>query len=152
MRENALPILEEAGVDLVLTGHSHNYERSFLLDGHYGTMDTLTEKMKVDGGDGRPDGTGAYRKPTLGPAAHEGAVYVVAGSSGQTQGRSEKKVARGFLDHTAMFVSLYRLGSLVIDIDGGRLDATFLSEKGERLDYFTLIKGSNTDTVASKKR
>ena len=28
--------LEDAGVDLVLTGHSHSYERSFLLDGHYG--------------------------------------------------------------------------------------------------------------------
>jgi hypothetical protein len=29
-----LPILEQAGVDLVLTGHSHAYERSFLIDGH----------------------------------------------------------------------------------------------------------------------
>ena len=36
MRENALPILESRGVDLVLCGHSHNYERSFLIDGHYG--------------------------------------------------------------------------------------------------------------------
>ncbi len=37
MRQNALPILEAGGVDLVLTGHSHSYERSYLLDGHYGT-------------------------------------------------------------------------------------------------------------------
>ena len=152
MRENALPILEEAGVDLVLTGHSHNYERSFLLDGHYGTMDTLTEKMKVDGGDGRPEGTGAYRKPTSGLGAHEGAVYVVAGSSGQTQGRNERRLARGFLEHTAMVVSLYRLGSLVVDIEGNRLDATFLSEKGERLDYFTLIKGADIEAGGTKKR
>ena len=35
MRRNLLPILEEGGVDLVLCGHSHSYERSFLLDGHY---------------------------------------------------------------------------------------------------------------------
>ena len=34
MRENAVPILESHGVDLVLAGHSHSYERSFLLDGH----------------------------------------------------------------------------------------------------------------------
>ena len=51
MRENLLPILENHGVDLVLTGHSHSYERSFLLDGHYGTSDTLTEEMQVDPGD-----------------------------------------------------------------------------------------------------
>lgn len=28
MRENIVPILEAHGVDLVLTGHSHSYERS----------------------------------------------------------------------------------------------------------------------------
>ena len=65
MRTNALPILEAGGADLNLTGHSHSYERSFLLDGHYGTQDTLTAKMKIDAGDGRPDGKGAYRKATL---------------------------------------------------------------------------------------
>ncbi len=39
MRENFLPILEEHGVDLVLGGHSHIYERSYLLKGHYGYSD-----------------------------------------------------------------------------------------------------------------
>ena len=82
MRENALPILESYGVDLVLSGHSHSYERSFLLDGHYGISGTLTGNMVVDGGDGRSDGDGAYTKATEGLASHEGAVYVVAGASG----------------------------------------------------------------------
>jgi hypothetical protein len=36
MREKVVPILEEAGVDLVLNGHSHDYERSYLIDGAYG--------------------------------------------------------------------------------------------------------------------
>ena len=40
MRENALPILESSGVDLVLSGHSHSYERSYQLHGHYGTSGT----------------------------------------------------------------------------------------------------------------
>ncbi|MEY3609297.1 MAG: hypothetical protein RLZZ447_2085, partial [Verrucomicrobiota bacterium] len=53
----------------------------------------------------------------------------------------EKTAARGFLDHPAMFLSLYRLGSLVLDVDGNRLDAAFLTEKGERLDHFTILKG-----------
>jgi hypothetical protein len=142
MRQHAVPILEAAGVDLVLGGHSHTYERSYLLDGHYGTAQTLTAAMKREAGDGRPDGTGAYRKPTLGPAAHEGAVYVVAGSSGSVGGVGDpSKARRGFLDHPAMFVSLARLGSMVIDVEGLRLDAAFLSEKGERLDYFSIEKG-----------
>ena len=33
MRQNAVPILEEYGVDLVLSGHSHDYERSILSPG-----------------------------------------------------------------------------------------------------------------------
>jgi len=143
MRTNALPIMEAGGVDLCLTGHSHSYERSFLLDGHYGTQDTLTAKMKLDAGDGKADGKGAYRKATLGTGVHEGAVYIVAGSSGKISGDSEKSKARGFLDHPAMLVSLYRLGSMVIDVNGNRLDATFLSETGERLDYFSMIKGGD---------
>lgn len=36
MRERFLPVMEKYGVDLVLTGHSHSYERSVLLNGHYG--------------------------------------------------------------------------------------------------------------------
>lgn len=148
MREFALPILEAGGVDLVLTGHSHSYERSFLLDSHYGVQTTLTPRMKVDGGDGRLDGNGAYRKATFGKGVHEGAVYIVAGSSGKVSGKSEKNAGRGFLDHPAMFLSLARLGSMVIDVDGNRLDAVFLSEKGERLDYFTMLKGATVPTAA----
>lgn len=130
MRENALPILEAAGVDLVLSGHSHSYERSFLLDGHYGASDTLDpETMILDGGDGREDGDGAYSKPAL---AHHGAVYAVAGSSGKT--------SNGPLDHPVMFVSLKELGSMVLDIDGDRLDAVFLTSTGAVHDRFTIIK------------
>jgi hypothetical protein len=134
MRQNALPILEAGGVDLVLTGHSHSYERSFLLDGHYGLSITLTARMIRDSGDGRVGGTGPYRKPTSGPAPHEGAVYAVAGSSGQTSG--------GLLNHPAMFISLNRLGSMVLDVSGNRLDALFLRENGAIDDRFTVIKGT----------
>src|SRR6185369_11675045 len=55
MRENAVRLLEQGGVDLVLTGHSHSYERSFLIDGHYGSSATFTSSMKKDGGSGRED-------------------------------------------------------------------------------------------------
>jgi calcineurin-like phosphoesterase family protein/purple acid phosphatase-like protein len=133
MRQNALPILEAAGVDLVLSGHSHSYERSFLLDGHYGVSATLLPSMILDDGDGREDGSGAYNKPTAGLTAHEGSVYVVAGSSGKTSG--------GALDHPAMFISLNQLGSMVLDVDGDRLDAVFLNSNGVTTDHFTITKG-----------
>ena len=62
-RPNVLPILEAHGVDLVLSGHSHTYERSFLLDGHYGDSSTFDPgAMVLDGGDGDPAGDGAYVK------------------------------------------------------------------------------------------
>jgi hypothetical protein len=35
MREQIVPLLENGGVDLVLAGHSHVYERTPLIDGHY---------------------------------------------------------------------------------------------------------------------
>jgi putative Ig domain-containing protein len=129
-----LPILEAAGVDLVLSGHSHAYERSFLIDGHYGTSNTFTASMKKDGGSGREDGTGAYTKPSTIKAPHEGAVYTVAGSSGQISG--------GTLNHPAMFISLNLLGSMVLDVDGSRLDAKFIDNAGAVRDYFTIVKGS----------
>lgn len=37
MREKFIRILERYGVDLVLCGHSHGYERSYLLKGFYNT-------------------------------------------------------------------------------------------------------------------
>lgn len=131
MRENVLPILEAFGVDLVMSGHSHSYERSWLLHGHYDFSDTLLPEMILDPGDGREAGSGPYRK---GGDDHRGAVYVVAGSSGQTSG--------GSLDHPAMFISLNQLGSLVLDVDGPRLDATFLRPRGAIADTFTILKGS----------
>jgi hypothetical protein len=118
---------------MVLTGHSHSYERSFLIDGHYGPSSSFAPSMKKDGGDGRETGSGAYKKPMLGPASHEGAVYAVAGSSGLLGG--------GTLNHPAMYVSLNTLGSLVLDVNGSRLDATFLRSTGTVGDFFTLIKG-----------
>jgi len=78
--------------------------------------------------------TGAYSKPSSGLAPHEGAVYAVAGSSGQTSG--------GLLNHPAMFVSLNQLGSMVLDVDGNRLDAKFLRETGAIDDSFTIVKGT----------
>ncbi|HEX8566853.1 MAG TPA: metallophosphoesterase [Pyrinomonadaceae bacterium] len=134
MRQNALPILEGYGVDLVLTGHSHSYERSLLIDGHYGASWTFTNAMKKNAGGGREDIDGAYKKPTAPNVnfANKGTVYAVAGSSGRISG--------GALNHPAMFVSLNNLGSMILDVNELRLDAKFLRENGAIADYFTITK------------
>jgi hypothetical protein len=129
MREQALPILESFGVDLILSGHSHAYERSFYLNGHYDTSNTLAQSMILDAGDGRPRGDGAYTRAS---GAKEGAVYVVAGSSGQTSG--------GSLDHPAMYISLNELGSLVVDVDGATLDVSFIDDAAVVRDSFRILK------------
>lgn len=147
MRQRFLPILETGGVDLVLCGHSHAYERSYLLDGHYGLSSSLTAAMKLDPGDGRPLGTGAYIKPLTGPRDHFGAVYAVAGSSGQLSNwESGSSAVNNPNPHLAHFISLRRLGSMVLDINGARLDATFLREDGSTPDSFTIMKQGAADT------
>ncbi|MEO8603949.1 MAG: metallophosphoesterase, partial [bacterium] len=134
MRQNLLPILEAGGVDLVLSGHSHAYERSALLDGHYGVSTTLQPSMVHDARDGRIEGDGPYHKPAGGPAAHAGAVYVVAGSGANLGG--------GTLDHPVMITSLPVRGSLVLDIEGAVLTARFLDDAASVRDAFTITKGA----------
>jgi hypothetical protein len=133
MRKNAVPILEDHGVDLVLAGHSHSYERSFLMQGHYDDSDTLDESMIIDGGDGRDDGDGRYDPSQAEP----GTIYTVAGSSG--------KISNGPLDHPVMIESLLVLGSVVLDISGTRLDALFIDDHGTERDYYTIDKPDVSD-------
>jgi hypothetical protein len=135
MRQVFNPILDSHGVDLVLMGHSHVYERSYLIDGHYGIASTFTPSMKIDPGLGREDGSGAYRKDS----DERGVVYSIVGSSGQALG--------GTLDHPAHAVSLNLLGSLLVDVNSNRLDAMFLTSAGTTNDHYTLIKRGPAPSV-----
>jgi acid phosphatase type 7 len=132
MRQNFLPILEAGGVDLALAGHSHSYERSFLIDSHYGVSTSLSAANIVDGGSGRLPSP--YEKPA-GAAAHAGAVYTVAGSSGQISG--------GALNHPAMFLSLNVLGSLVIDVNTNQMNVVFVDNAAAVRDTFTIVKSGS---------
>jgi hypothetical protein len=135
MRQFVLPALENVGVDLVLSGHSHNYERSYFLDGHYGLSTTFSSAFQKDPGDGDPAGDGAYRKTDVGPIPHSGAVYVVNGSGSEFRNAT--------LNHPAHVVGLLETGSMVIDIDGPTLTARFLSGGGVVDDQFQIVKGSS---------
>ena len=143
MRERIVPIIESYGVDLVLCGHSHSYERSFMLHGHYGYSYTLQPEMIKDSGSGQIENTGPYRKNTTEPGSEQGSVYVVAGSSGWV---TDDLFLPSYL-HPAMFIKLKELGSMVIDVNGSRLDAKFLRETGAIDDHFTILKGGPAEPV-----
>ncbi len=141
MRQNFLPLLEAGGVDLVLAGHSHAYERSYFIDGHYGLSTTFAPAHLKDAGNGSEAGDGPYVKAAM---PHAGAVHAVVGCSG--------KISSGPLNHPAMYTSLLTYGSAVLDIDRDRLDVRFLDDQGQVLDEFTLRSfpdaGLTGDTTA----
>jgi hypothetical protein len=141
MRQTVLPVLEGLGVDLVLSGHSHSYERSYFINGHYGLANTFTDAFKLDLGDGDPAGNGAYRKAADAPDPNSGAVYVVNGSG------SEFRPAT--LDHPAHLRGFLETGSLVIDVDQNVLTARFLTGTGEIHDQFSIVKGTTCPFVAA---
>lgn len=138
MRENALPILEAAGVDLVLAGHSHIYERSFLVDGAYDSPTTADGHI-VDAGDGKPLGDGPYRK-NKGNGAHEGAVYVVAGHGGAS--------ISGPANHPLMYLSEKLFGSCLLDVQDNRLALVNVRADGVLSDRFTIVKGTGVVVAA----
>jgi hypothetical protein len=118
----------------VLCGHSHTYERSYLINGHYGLSSTFSSAtMGVNMTSGRADGTGAYQKPgDLAP--NTGTVYAVCGVSG-------KKESGGALNHPVMYISTAsQFGSVVIDVNGTSLSARFLNDAGTIIDHFDMVK------------
>ena len=124
MRSNIVPLLEAGGVDFVLSGHSHNYERSALLTGFYGPSHTYSESHRLAQG-----GNGA-----LFNKHGRGTVYVVAGASGE--------LGRRFmgLNHPAMAVSYATLGSLVLTFEGRQARVQYVDANAAVADSFIMQK------------
>lgn len=138
IREWILPIAESGGVDLVLTGHSHIYERSMLIDGAYDTP-TIAENKVFDDGDGDPKGDGPYRKRP-GGVANEGTVQVVAGHGGQALGRRPEP-------SPVMHRTIVEWGSVVIEVNGNTLTGTMIDARGKERDRFQLVKDATKPPV-----
>lgn len=142
IRQEVLPILESGGVDLVLNGHSHVYERSFLVNGYYGASSTLSAGMVRSTGieSDITNSENALFQKAGGP--NQGTVYVVAGTSGVV-------IAENHDSHPVMAVTSFALGSLILDVDGDRLDMMFLRETGGVDDSFTILKSGESKLPAA---
>ena len=144
LRENLTPILERYGVDLVMNGHSHNYERYYRLRGQTGLANTFDgAKHIAENTTARYDGS-----PNSCPILTKGVgtVYVVNGSGGATGG-----VSPGY-PHGGM-VAGYRGdtwgGSMLLDVTDNRLDAQFIAYDGSVQDKFTMMKQVNLNRYTS---
>lgn len=134
-------VFDEYNVDLVLTGHSHVFERSKPLKNHYGLSSEFNKSVHwPQSSSGRYDKS-ANSCPYLFSSSNtdkNGVIYVVNGVGGGPG------TLRYGVTHPVMEYSLAgQAGSFFFEIDGNRLDAKFINEEGNVLDQFTVFKDLN---------
>jgi hypothetical protein len=136
IRENFIRILESYGVDVVICGHSHDYERSRLMKGYYGKeADFDAAKYNLSNSSGKNDGS-ANSQPYRKSLTHnQGTVYVVTGSAGKLGGQ------QATFPHDAMYFSdAEHGGASILEIHGNQLDFKWICADGVIRDQFTILK------------
>jgi len=141
IRENFIRILERYGVDLIICGHSHDYERSQLIKGHYGmepTWDSSSYVVQHSSGlyDGSPRSCPFLKDSANG---YLGTVYIVSGSAGQLGGKQTS------FPHDALpYSDATHGGAGMLEIQGDRLDWKWICADGEIRDHFTMMKNTRS--------
>ena len=147
IRENFIPILERYGVDLVLCGHSHSYERSKLMQGHYGSEATFSpEKNLLSTSSAFYDGTN-NSCPYIKDSTGRGTVYVVSGSAGRVD-YSQPTYPHDALPYSDVTIG----GASILEVEGNRLDLKWICADGKVRDHFTMMKDVNKRTTINIKR
>lgn len=137
IREQITPILERYGVDIALFGHSHVFERSFLINNHTGLAASFSPTLhQKSTSNGKYDGSQNSCPINLtSQKTKHGTMYVVAGSSGQIGDSAAD------FPHNAMYFSENQIhGVFYFEVEDNRLDASFLKTDGSIGDRFTLMK------------
>jgi LysM repeat protein len=140
IRQRLVPIFERYKVDMVLNGHSHGYERTYLINGHYGLENTFSlATHALSSSSGKYNGTAnscIYIKNPTAPT--NGIVYVVAGSAGQLDGSSS-----GFPHDATYYSDVTNGGALFFEVEDNRLDVKWICTDGVVRDNFTIMKNVN---------
>ncbi len=154
IREKFIRVLEQNGVDLVLCGHAHGYERSFLLKEFYNNyaaplndadfnpaLHTATGNTQ----NATYDGTSNSCAFTYNSGKYNhGTVYAVSGSSGQLGG-----AAAGYPQNCMFYSNNTNGGAFYLEVQDNRLDAKFISYNAAAptipvvRDQFTIFKDVN---------
>lgn len=131
IRRNLVPVFDEYQVDLVLNGHSHVYERSFLMKNHTGSG--LTFNPEVHQTQKTNGNYSIENAPYINKT--EGTIYAVAGSAGRIDwnGLNIPLPCNAYTNHTEG-------GSLMIKVYDNRLDGSWITAGKEIKDHFTVFK------------
>lgn len=153
IREKLIRILERDGVDMIINGHSHDYERSYLLKNYYKSaaanpnlseVDFSTALHTASSSSAKYDNSANSCPYTYNSGkTNHGTVYVVAGSAGADGGTMS-----GY-PHNALPFSQDDGGMLYFEIDNNRLDAKFIRRDGNIADKFTILKDVNKSTTVN---
>lgn len=136
IREKFIKTLEDFGVDLVLCGHSHVYERTKLIKGHYGKeaeFDSKKHELSTSTAlyDESKNSAPYLKRKTN----NQGTVYVVSGSSGALGGHKPS------YPHDAMYYSNHEVGGAVLlEVKGNKLELKWICSDGKIGDHFTMMK------------
>jgi 3',5'-cyclic AMP phosphodiesterase CpdA len=154
IREKFVRLLEEKGVDLVLCGHSHGYERSYLLKKYYNNRNAPLNENAFNAV--THTATGNTQNATYNGTANScpyvydsgkynhGTVYTVSGCSGALGGRSS-----GYPHNCMFFSNESNGGSFYFEVEDNRLDAKSISYNSSApsvpviRDQFTIFKDVN---------
>jgi 3',5'-cyclic AMP phosphodiesterase CpdA len=128
MREHVNPIFEQYKVDLVIAGHSHVYERSYPMRGHYGINETFDKASHVVA---QGSSTNHY---TVGPQG-QGVIYVVNGSGGKVGGQRP-----GYPMKSTVYTNNKIGGSVLLDVTKRTFTLQWIQSDGEVGDTFVIEK------------
>ncbi|MCB9256892.1 MAG: metallophosphoesterase [Chitinophagales bacterium] len=135
MREEIVPILESYDVDLIICGHSHVYERSYLIHGHYDYSNTFNPSMIIDNSDGNKANGNAYIKNSF-SSAPQGTVYAVVGNAGSSEGN----IGSPHPVMSSVYSGDGNYGSLILDVYKNEIRGRHLASTGQIVDDFSIIK------------
>ncbi len=126
IRTHIIPLLENYHVDLVLSGHSHSNERSYLIKGHYGPSTSFDSSnlMSIES------------KKIEKRVPYNGTVYAICGTSGHLEGNPQADAPMPCM----YFNDFISNCSMVIEVDGDLLIAKYLSSYGIVVDEFNIRK------------
>lgn len=117
------PIFEAHGVDVVFTGHVHNYQRSYPMK-----YDPATKKATLD------------RKFEKGPGRPNGVIYLVTGAGGARLYNPEQQDAMDtWQEFTQVFISKIH-SFTVVDADNAKLTIRQIGADGKEVDNFVITK------------
>ena len=149
IKVNLVPILETYHVDLVLSGHAHNYQRRYPSISYKSESKTSVAESNKKRTLYYPSFTNnkiqqlaanISIKPTSKSKNYytqgEGIIYVILGSSGA----AFQEVKKDIENNLSFVTAIQKEGSLILDANAKQLKIKFLSSENTILDEFSINK------------